>query len=80
MKLTKADVTWIIDRRVTGRVRDDESVFVTDSSREMTLKLSADCQVLTFNGQRVDVGDDLYEYLGVMDEIERNGESQPFEE
>lgn len=78
VKLTAKDVAWIIDRPVTGQENPDESIFVTDGTREMTLILDGEGNRLTFNGQLVDVGEDVCEFLGVMDEIAEQGHSEPY--
>jgi hypothetical protein len=80
------DVEWILTERVTGEARFEDGVPTGDvlvrasDGRECWLTLSADGGELLFDGELVDVGDDLVEYLSVLDEIQDCGVSEPYQD
>lgn len=79
------NVEWILTGHVTGESRLEDGVPTGDvlvrdgEGRECWLTLSADGGELLFDGELVDVGDDLVSYLAVMDEIAETGSSEPYE-
>ena len=75
--MTGPDVSWIVRETVTGDRRGNTvHVRSADLARSCALSLGADGSLL-FDGERVDVGDELTEYLAVMDEVSEHGRSEP---
>jgi hypothetical protein len=79
-----ANYEWILTEKVTGEERLEDGVPTGDflvrgeNGREAWLSLSADGGELRFDGEFVDVGDDLIEYISTMDEIQETGASEPY--
>jgi hypothetical protein len=61
---------WMLSEPVSFHRLSDGSVRVSDMDgfRGTDLRFAED-GYLTFNGERIDVGDDFPEYLGLLDEI-----------
>jgi hypothetical protein len=85
MERHEAEIEWILSGPITGEP-EARGIRVRDGEGHECL-ITFHCEpgtdgpyVLRFDGRYVNVGDDLAEFLAVMDEVARTGASAPFPE